>query len=442
MKSSLVSIIIRTKNEDDWIGRCLDAIKKQTYQNYEIVIVDTGSTDRTLDILKAYDVNLIIYDEKYIPGKVLNYGCRDAKGKYLVFISAHCLPVNDEWLENLVKGIDDPHIAGIYGKQEPMDETNPFDKRDLILTFGLDRKVQWKDSFFHNANSIIKTELWKMLPFDETLSNIEDRVWAANMQKLGYCIVYEPSSRVFHHHGIHQTGDRDRCHGINEILNNFQHYINDNIVNKKIIKKECIDAIIPFSIELDLDKNIEMCKANLNKIINILKNINQIRDIYFLTDSEVLINYARDNKLNIKIPYVRKNDSIETVLGILEYFIEHAKFNDVSFLIAYMSATNINKDNSYQKLCEEYSSSNNSSAIFVKENKGMFFKKSQGIFYRLDEQLGRYKGYKNPIYEAIESKGFIVHIDNIKDGFLHKQNILILNDNECAILPKINTQQK
>jgi hypothetical protein len=72
----------------------------------------------------------------------------------------------------------------------------------------------------------------------------------------------------------------------------------------------------------------------------------------------------------------------------------------------------------------------------------MFFKKSQGIFYRLDEQLGRYKGYKNPIYEAIESKGFIVHIDNIKDGFLHKQNILILNDNECAILPKINTQQK
>ena len=429
MENSLVSIIIRTKDEDAWIGRCLDTIKTQTYQNYEIILVDTGSTDNTLKILKNYNVNLVIYDEKYIPGKALNYGCREAKGEYLVFISAHCLPVNNIWLESLVKGIDDPHIAGIYGKQEPMDETNAFDKRDLILTFGLDRKVQWKDHFFHNANSIIKTKLWKQLPFDETLSNIEDRIWAANMQKLGYCIVYEPSARVFHYHGIHQTGNQERCHGVNRIIDNLEQYVDEYIIDKNIIKKEYIDAVIPFSIKLDSNKDIEVYKNNLNKTIINLKSANQIRDIYLLTDSKILVNHINENYPKVIVPYIREGDTDETILGILEDFINHNNFtDDVSFLITYINNKETDRTNLFKKICEKYQISNNLSAVFAKENKGMFFRKSQDIFYRLDEQLGRYRGYKTPIYEVVEDKGYIMHINNIKDGFLHKQDTLVL---EC-----------
>ena len=47
-----VSIIIRTKNEDNWIESCLKAIETQNYKNYEILIVDNNSTDRTLEIAK------------------------------------------------------------------------------------------------------------------------------------------------------------------------------------------------------------------------------------------------------------------------------------------------------------------------------------------------------------------------------------------------------
>jgi len=420
MNNALVSIIIRTKNEDAWIGRCLDTIKKQTYKNYEIIIVDTGSTDKTLEILKSYDIHLVIYNEKYIPGKALNYGCREAKGEYLVFISSHCLPVNDLWLENLTKDIDDPHIAGIYGKQEPMNETNPFDKRDLILTFGLDRKVQWKDHFFHNANSIIKKKLWDQLPFDETLSNIEDRIWAANMQKLGYCIVYEPSARVFHYHGIHQNGNEERCFGVNNIIDNLNQYVDNNII-KKEIKKKYIDAIIPFSKKLDLNENID----SLKKTIQDIKKTNQVRDIYLLTDSKLLINYVQEKNLDVIVPYIRDNDTDESILGILEDFINYQDLtNDVSFLVTYIS--NNNREKFFRKICDKYTKSNNSSAFFTKKDYGMFFKKNQGIFYKLDEQLGRYKGYKQPIYKVIEEKGYIVHIDNIKDGFLYKQDILIV----------------
>jgi len=65
----------------------------------------------------------------------------------------------------------------------------------LPLLFGLDRKVQIKDSFFHNANSTIRMDLWRQIPFDETVTNIEDRAWAQQVLARGYRIIYEPLRR-------------------------------------------------------------------------------------------------------------------------------------------------------------------------------------------------------------------------------------------------------
>src|SRR3989338_8187347 len=92
--------------------------------------------------------------------------------------------------------------------------TSDSDKRDLALIFGLDRKVQEKDSFFHNANSMIRKKMWLQVPFDETVSNIEDRVWANEILKKGFKIVYDPEASVYHYHGIHQNGDEERCKNV------------------------------------------------------------------------------------------------------------------------------------------------------------------------------------------------------------------------------------
>ena len=50
MQNNLISIIIRTKNEERWIGLCIEQIKKQSYKNYEIILVDSISKDKTVDI--------------------------------------------------------------------------------------------------------------------------------------------------------------------------------------------------------------------------------------------------------------------------------------------------------------------------------------------------------------------------------------------------------
>ena len=70
------SIIIRTHNEEDWIGHCLDAVRNQTYKNIEIIIVDNKSTDNTLKIAKTFFVDKYVNLKKYLPGKSLNRGNR------------------------------------------------------------------------------------------------------------------------------------------------------------------------------------------------------------------------------------------------------------------------------------------------------------------------------------------------------------------------------
>ena len=116
-----VSIIIRTKNEERWISSCLQKIFEQSFKNFEVIIVDNYSSDKTLRKIKNYNIKKILKIKNYTPGKSLNLGIKNSSGKYIVIISAHCLPKNNLWLEKLVKSIkSNKKIAGVYGRQEPM----------------------------------------------------------------------------------------------------------------------------------------------------------------------------------------------------------------------------------------------------------------------------------------------------------------------------------
>ena len=203
--NKLVSIIIRTKNEERWIVPCLESLFNQTYRNFEIIIVDNYSTDKTIEKAKQFKISKILKIKKFLPGKAINMGIKKSKGTYAVILSAHAIPTNNLWLEKLVKAIEeDEKFAGVYGRQEPMSFSSPSDKRDMLLVFGLDRKYQIKDSFFHNANSIIRRKIWNKIIFDEKVTNIEDRIWAQEAINHGYKIMYEPEASVYHYHGIHQ----------------------------------------------------------------------------------------------------------------------------------------------------------------------------------------------------------------------------------------------
>lgn len=219
----LVSIVIRTFNESKYINICLKAIEKQNYKNYEIIIVDSGSSDDTIPKIKTRK-NISYYEYKqkdYIPGKALNFGVEKSKGKFIVFLSAHCIPCNSDWLQNLIKPFENKKIVGVYGRQLPLPHSKPEDRRDLMNTFGIEDRVQKKDFFFHNANSAVRKNILNKCKFSEKAKNIEDRIWAKDVINKGYEIYYSSESKVFHHHGIHQYGNDSRVISSDKVINEF-----------------------------------------------------------------------------------------------------------------------------------------------------------------------------------------------------------------------------
>lgn len=214
----MISIIIRTRNEERWIGACLKAVFEQGRDDFEVILVDNESTDRTIEKAKQFLIARILNCTEFRPGYALNLGIRASRGEHIVCLSGHCIPVNGGWLRGLLANFEDPEVAGVYGRQEPLSFTPDADKRDLSIVFGLDKRVQRRDSFFHNANSMIRRDIWERFPFDERVSNVEDRVWAHKVLQHGYKIVYEPEASVYHYHGIHHNGDARRAYNVVRIL--------------------------------------------------------------------------------------------------------------------------------------------------------------------------------------------------------------------------------
>jgi glycosyltransferase involved in cell wall biosynthesis len=298
MDDPAVSIIIRSKNEERWITRCLQAVTRQTYTDYEIILVDNESRDGTVRKAEAFPVKVVTIGE-YFPGKAMNVGVRASKGRYLVFLSAHCIPTGPGWLEALIKGFDNEKAAGVYGRQQPMTFSSPQDKRDLTISFGLDRRVQWKDPFFHNANSAVRRDIWEKFPFDETVSNIEDRLWAETVQAQGYCIQYEPDASVYHHHGIHQDNKEDRLETTVKVLEglhaNNRHYENGQLKPAD----QRIAAFIPIRGESPLIGD----KPVLQFTLTTAARSGFIDETLVLTDNQNVADYAREH--NAAVPFLR-----------------------------------------------------------------------------------------------------------------------------------------
>lgn len=216
-----VSVIIRTKNEEKWIGKCLEAVFSQKFRNFEVIVVDNRSFDKTLSIAKKFPVKIVIHKEKvWRPGKSINVGIKKSSGKYVVVLSGHCLPVNNMWLSDFITEIKKPKVAGVYGRQLPLPNSSPLDKQDLLMFFGKDPLIQTKGHFFYfdNANSIIKRSVWEKTPFDEKLKHKENILWGREVVKRGYKIIYTPKAAVYHWHGINHAGNIKRAKEVVKVL--------------------------------------------------------------------------------------------------------------------------------------------------------------------------------------------------------------------------------
>ena len=244
---SLVSVVVRVRNEEAWIRSCLEAVHSQEGVNFEIVLVDNQSSDKTLEIAKQIGVHKVVSLNRYLPGLALNRGVEASSGDLIAFLSGHCVPLGSRWLESLVGGFENPDVDGVYGKQLPMHFTDPLDRNDLMMAFGEEPRIQSKDWFFHNANSMISRQAWETHQFDEETATLEDRLWARESIKRGKLICYEPRAAVYHHNGLHRSTDADRVQKHVQVIESRA--ANDVSEIPRFFREEnlCTYAIIPVS---------------------------------------------------------------------------------------------------------------------------------------------------------------------------------------------------
>jgi threonine dehydrogenase-like Zn-dependent dehydrogenase/glycosyltransferase involved in cell wall biosynthesis len=196
------SVLIRTFNEEKHLPKLLEGLDSQTYRDYELVFVDSGSYDRTRDIAACHTDRILRIDSSdFTYGYSLNVGTEACVGRFVAIVSAHTKPLNADWLGNLIAPLHEENTAMVYGRQLGWEATKFSDEIDLRRTFGSKPKLlKPPDYFAHNANSAIRKELWQRHRFDEVVPGLEDIEWAKYWMTRGFDVAYEPRAALYHIH--------------------------------------------------------------------------------------------------------------------------------------------------------------------------------------------------------------------------------------------------
>jgi len=214
-----VSVILLTKNSRRYLREILEAIYAQaTRRAFEVIAVDSGSQDGTLDILAAFPVRVFhIPSQSFNHGETRNFGAQraDPASRYLVYLTHDATPTVD-WLENLVTTVEaSPKIAGAFSRHLPR-PTCPLPMARLLAQeweqSGTPERVVKKLAdpedyarrrihyvWFSNTSSCLRKEVWQAYPFAR-VDFAEDAEWADRVLRAGYTLIYEPDSKVIHSH--------------------------------------------------------------------------------------------------------------------------------------------------------------------------------------------------------------------------------------------------
>jgi rhamnosyltransferase len=202
MNGPLISIIIRSFNEGWALRDTLSALQVQDYKCWELIVIDSGSTDGSVDLIrKAHPRHFIqIRPEEYNPSRVMNRGMELAGSGFGIFLNADATPQNSNWLSPLVNALLDPQTAAVFGRQIPRPNCRAVFGHDYERCFGPNRESAKWAHFFSMVSSGIRKDIWARRGFLEKMQYSEDDEFTRWCVAQGYRIAYCPESVVMHSH--------------------------------------------------------------------------------------------------------------------------------------------------------------------------------------------------------------------------------------------------
>ena len=202
MNARLVSVIMRSFNEGWALRETLPALKAQRFTNWELIVIDSGSTDGSVELIRAANPThfIQIKPHEYNPSRVMNLGMDLSRSEFGIFLNADATPANADWLEPLVQALEDKHTAAVFGRQIPRPDCRAVYAHDYERCFGPGRESSQWQHFFSMVSSGLRKDIWSQRGFLEQMQYSEDDEYTRWCRAQGYRVAYCPDSVVVHSH--------------------------------------------------------------------------------------------------------------------------------------------------------------------------------------------------------------------------------------------------
>lgn len=207
-----VSVVIPVLNARPWLADLLAALARQQPEPpREIILVDSGSTDGTLEEASRWPTVRVVPIRNFSHGRARNLGVREATGTWVALMTQDALPADEHWLARLGDVLlEDAQVVAVCSRQVPRPDANPMERFFLAERFPagpriyrrppVGRELRLEDVFFSNVAALVRRETLQLHPFNEELIMSEDQQFARDVLQAGHAVAYEPASVVIHSH--------------------------------------------------------------------------------------------------------------------------------------------------------------------------------------------------------------------------------------------------
>lgn len=195
-----VTVIIRTKNSASILSQTLEALFSQELCGFELLIVDSGSVDDTLEVVSRYPARVLhVAPDDYFPGRVLNRAAEAARGDFLAFVNSDTVPLVTTALCDLLRPFRDPEVVASFGRQVPRPEAEAWVRRDYAVAFPVASEApSWMTLSLPFA--AMRRSAWMTRPFYTDAWGSEDTEWGTWARQSGRRVVYVPTAIAMHSH--------------------------------------------------------------------------------------------------------------------------------------------------------------------------------------------------------------------------------------------------
>ena len=202
----MISVIISAYNAASTIRDTIEALLNQNYpkNKYEIIVVDDGSKDDTIKIVKSYKKVRLIQQKHKGPAAARNLGAKKARGSILLFTDSDCIP-SKNWIRDMIEPLKNSEIVGVSGTYKTLNKESivaRFVGYEIARNHEMMKKQKYIDFVGSYSAAYRKDIFLKFGGFDESfpIASGEDPELSFRIAKAGYKMVFQPKAYVYHRH--------------------------------------------------------------------------------------------------------------------------------------------------------------------------------------------------------------------------------------------------